>query len=189
MQVSQAEIQQLYRQYGPLVYRRCRSLVGDEHEAWDLMQEAFVKLVQNRESLRGEASPLTWLYRVTTNLCLNRVRDARARARKLAEPDPSAELLPGMSGFKQASPEESQLLRSLLARADEETRAIVVFWFEHDMTLEEIGSIVGLSVPTVRKRLTTFQASARQALEPLASHILLLGLLPELLDLLLHPPL
>lgn len=181
MQVTQSDIQQLYQQYGPLVYRRCRALVGDEHEAWDLMQEAFVKLVQHRETLRGEASPLTWLYKVTTHLCLNRIRDARARARKLAAPDPAAVLPPGMSGFKQVSPEDAQLLRSLLASTDEETRAIVLCYFEHDMTLEEIGGIVGLSVPTVRKRLTTFQASARQALEP-GGALLMVYCLHQVLD-------
>jgi RNA polymerase sigma-70 factor (ECF subfamily) len=164
MQMTRSEIHALYDRYGHVVFHRCRTILGDEQEARDAMQEVFVRLMKNVDQFRGEASPLTWLYRVSTNLCLNRVRDHRARARKLAEPDPSADTLPGMSAFAGIDPERRNLVRSLLDRIDDETRAIVIYYFVDEMTLEEIAALVDLSVPTVRKRIQHFQGVARRTL-------------------------
>ena len=44
-------IESLYRKYGPMVLRRCRSLLLDEEQALDAMQETFVKLIRYRDTL------------------------------------------------------------------------------------------------------------------------------------------
>jgi RNA polymerase sigma-70 factor (ECF subfamily) len=78
-------IEELYARYGAMVRRRARAILGEEQSALDAMQEVFVRALSERESYRGDASPVTWLYRITTNLCLNRVRDrARQRHRRFA---------------------------------------------------------------------------------------------------------
>lgn len=165
MSLSRTDIQQLYDRYGAMVFRRCRTLVGDEQEAYDLMQEAFLRLITHSEGLRGEASPLTWLYRVSTNLALNRVRDARARAKKLAEPNASATHLPGMAAFQSLDPELRALVLGLLERVEPETRAIVIYYFVDELTLDEIAQLVSLSVPTLRKRIRHFQEVGRRFVE------------------------
>lgn len=174
MTLNTAEIHELYAHYGALVYRRCRTLLGNEQEAQELMQEAFLRLVVHAEVLRGEASPLTWLYRVSTNLCLNRMRDTRARKLKLDLE--KSERSPGLGQGGGADPELRQLLMRLLEKADEETRACVLYYYLDDLTLEEVAELVSLSVPTVRKRLQQFQGMARRTvgLEPATSKALLL---------------
>ena len=68
----------LYRRYGPMVMRRCRQLLRDEDQALDATQDVFVRLLTRRDRLRDDA-PCSLLYRMATNLCLNRIRDDRRR--------------------------------------------------------------------------------------------------------------
>ncbi len=176
MQLSRTDIQDLYERYAHVVHRRCLSILRDEEDAYDAMQEVFVRLIKHADQFRGEAQPLTWLYRTSTNLCLNRIRDRRSRARKLAEPNPAADTLPGMGAFSRIDPERRHLVASLLEKADESTRAIVLYYFVDEMTLEEVSRIVGVSVPTIRKRIRRFQRIAGKSVGRTALSACLLAL-------------
>lgn len=83
--MDDSTIDQLYRRYGPVVLRRARAILGDEEQARDLVQEVFVQVLEKKGGFRGEASPMTWIYRITTNLCLNRLRDGLRRDELLRE--------------------------------------------------------------------------------------------------------
>lgn len=175
MELSRDEVRTLYESYGHVVYHRCLSMLRDEEEAHDAMQEVFVRLIRNADHFRGEAAPLTWLYRISTNFCLNRIRDRQSRAKKLAEPNPTAATLPGMSAFANIDPERRSLVASLLAQVDEQTRAIVVYYFVDEMTLDEISTLVEMSVPTLRKRIRHFQSVARRKMDISAATMVMLA--------------
>src|SRR5688572_21479182 len=66
----------LYARFGALIYARCRQILRDDAAAEDATQDVFVRLVQSGLSL-DDASMVRWLNRVTTNLCLNRLRDGK----------------------------------------------------------------------------------------------------------------
>ena len=74
-----SDIDILYRRYGPLVLRRARAILGDEEAAQDAAQEVFMRAMTKGHAFRGESSPVTWLYRITTNYCLNQIRDKSRR--------------------------------------------------------------------------------------------------------------
>jgi RNA polymerase sigma factor (sigma-70 family) len=78
--IERTEVEALYRTYGSVVFRRARALLGSEAEASDAVQDVFIRVLRSFREFRGESSPMTWLYRITTNLCLNRLRDRRRRA-------------------------------------------------------------------------------------------------------------
>ncbi len=66
------DVASLSRQYGPMVLRRCRQLLRDEDEALDATQDVFVRVIERRRALDARyASSL--LYRIATNVCLNRM--------------------------------------------------------------------------------------------------------------------
>ena len=73
------DVDGLARSYGPMVLRRCRRLLRDEDEAMDACQDVFVRLLERRDRLDARY-PSSLLYRIATNLCLNRIRDRRRRA-------------------------------------------------------------------------------------------------------------
>jgi len=67
----------LYKLHGRRVYSLCLRLTGDPAEAEDLTQEAFLQMFRKIHTFRGEARFSTWLYRLTVNVVLARLRKKR----------------------------------------------------------------------------------------------------------------
>jgi RNA polymerase sigma factor (sigma-70 family) len=156
MDAAGLDVAALYERYGPMVLRRCRRLLGDDAEAEDVMQEVFVRLLRHRERLTG-SYPSSLLFRIATNLSLNRLRD-----RKRQPAAPGDEAL-----FRIATMENLDaplVLDRLFGRHPESTRTMAVLHYVDGMTLEQVGRECGLSMSGVRKRLRGLRASL-QALE------------------------
>ena len=152
------DIDQLYRQYGPMVMRRCRQLLRDEDQALDATQDVFVRLIERRDHLRADY-PSSLLYRIATNICLNRIRDAKKRKTSTDQ-----KLLEQIADLDDA---EGQIeARSVLARLfgleRETTRTMAVLHYVDGMTMEEVAGEVGMSVSGVRKRLRGLRASLKE---------------------------
>jgi RNA polymerase sigma-70 factor (ECF subfamily) len=139
------DVEALYRRYGPMVVRRCRQLLRHEEEAADVAQEVFVNLLRHRERLT-DRYPSSLLYRMATNLSLNRIRD-RARREEL----PGDELLQRIASL--ARLDAPLLLDRLFGRQPESTRTMAVLHHVDGLTLEEVARECGMSVSGVRRRL------------------------------------
>jgi RNA polymerase sigma-70 factor (ECF subfamily) len=152
------EIEKLYHRYGPMVMRRCRQLLQDENDALDATQDVFVRLLEHRKRL-SEKYPSSLLYRIATNICLNRIRDRR-RHGEVHDDDilyQLADIDEPISRFEVRS-----LLDRLFGQQKESTRTIAVLHYVDGMTLEETAKEVGLSVSGVRKRLRNLRASLEE---------------------------
>lgn len=163
MTLTDAELADLYDRYAHVVFRRCLSILGNEEDAHDATHETFTKVMRSGAEFRGQSSPLTWMYRISTNHCLNVLRDRRGRMTKLTV---HREELVG-DGASHPSGQvafDHDLVRRLLDDADDETRQCVVHTFFDDCTREEVAGLVGISVPTVRKRVEQFLERARRVL-------------------------
>jgi RNA polymerase sigma-70 factor (ECF subfamily) len=161
MPATDSDIRALYERYAPVLHWRARGLLGRGEAAADAVQETFARVIRHWDDFRGAASPLTWMVRIETNWCLNRIRDRRGHQRKHDER--RADIV-GDTHHDPVDGVDDARVRALLDLADEETRAIVVHLFFDDCTREETAALVGLSVPTVRKRLDAFLRRARRAL-------------------------
>lgn len=162
MSIPDAELSELYVRYGPVLHARARSILGSDAEAGDAVQETFVRLVRGYDNFRGEASPLTWLYQVNTNWCLNQLRNRKGHQKK--HEDRRVDVQPRESVEPEVDRIDDARIRSLLADEDDETQRIIVHLFFDDMTREETAVAVGISVPTLRKRLDAFLRRARRGL-------------------------
>lgn len=152
------DIEEYYRRYGPMVLRRCRSLLKDEQEALDAMQDTFVQLIRYHERLRPEA-PSSLLYQIATNICLNRIRASRRRPE-----DPNDELLQRIAATGEPEPGliGRIFLNRLFEREAPSTRSIAVLYYLDRLTLEEVAREAGLSVSGVRKRLRSLRARLKK---------------------------
>ena len=143
------DVEKLYRTYGPMVLRRCRSMLRNEERAQDAMQEVFVQALRHEDRLTG-AAPSSLLYRMATNTCLNVMRSERRRPHISSD-----ELLSALPGTD--DPESTALdrhfLESVFREERESTRVMAMLHYRDGMTLEETAEAVGLSVSGVRKRL------------------------------------
>ena len=142
------DIETLYHTYGPMVHRRCRQLLRDEEQALDAMQDVFVQLLKHKERLKV-TYPSSLLYRITTNLCLNRIRDNR----RLPE-TPGEEYLCRIADLEGLEPrlDARFLLDKLFGLHPTSTRTMAVLHFVDGMTLEEVAREVGMSVSGVVKK-------------------------------------
>jgi RNA polymerase sigma-70 factor (ECF subfamily) len=154
MQDSAIDVDALYSRYGPMVLRRCRQLLRNEDEAMDTAQDVFVQLVRHKERL-DDRYPSSLLYRMATNLSLNRIRDSK-RARNV----PAEGLLDEIACFDNF--DAPLILDRLFGRHPESTRTMAVLHYLDGMTLEQVASECGMSVSGVRKRLRGLRASLRQ---------------------------
>jgi RNA polymerase sigma-70 factor (ECF subfamily) len=152
--MTQEEVEALYRQYGAIVLRRARTILGDEHAAQDAMQEVFIRVLRGGAEFRQEASPSTWLYRITTNLCLNHLRDAGRRSRRLRAQAGAGEAAP-------ARVEDQLMIQRLLEQIPDELREIAIYYHVDHMNQDEIAAIIGVSRRTVGNRLEQFKTQAR----------------------------
>ena len=152
------DIDEYYRQYGPMVVRRCRYLLKDEDEAYDAMQDVFVKLIRSRDRLKDD-NPTALLLRIATNVCLNRIR-----SRKRKPEDGDGDLLERIADATDG--EKASAARSVLDRLfkgeQESTQTIAVLHLLDGLTLEETAAEVGMSVSGVRKRLRNLSKHLRE---------------------------
>jgi RNA polymerase sigma-70 factor, ECF subfamily len=138
-----------YCTYGPMVLRRCRKLLGDEQTARDAMHDVFVQVLSRADELTDQA-PSSLLFRIATNVCLNRIRTRRRRPE-----DGDPELLVEIA--EQTDPAARSAARAaldaLFRHEPADTALIAVLHLHDRMTLEEVAAEVGMSVSGVRKRL------------------------------------
>lgn len=151
-------VETLYRRFGPLVFRRARALLGSDDAAWDVVQEVFVRTLRAQGGFRNEASPTTWLYRITTNYCFNVIRDVSRRRTRLAEHPPLALGEPSVGGY---APESRLVLAEILERIPTELCEVAVYYYVDRMSHDEIAATVGTSRKTVGNRLREFRARAQ----------------------------
>lgn len=149
------DVEALSRRYGPMVLRRCRRLLGDEEEALDACQDVFLRVVERRARLHGEY-PSSLLYRIATNVCLNRLRDRR---RNPVTRDETVLYEIARAGEPGGLSEARLLLDRLFGRHPESSRTMAVLHYVDGLTLEEVAEETGMSVSGVRKRLRGLRAS------------------------------
>jgi RNA polymerase sigma-70 factor (ECF subfamily) len=160
--MDRAELERLYACCGAAVERRCRALLGDGEEARDMVQEVFLRAVIHGREFRGAASPFTWLYRISTNLCLNRLRD-RKQHLPLSLVAPLLES-GGVSPERAAAARQASMV--LFDGLDEKTQQLVVYRYLDELGQEEIAVLTGWSRKTIGKKLKAFEARAVELMTP-----------------------
>jgi RNA polymerase sigma-70 factor (ECF subfamily) len=146
-------IHSLYSGYRGKVLKRARQLLWNEQAAEDATQEVFLRLLASDERTLVHPEPLAWLYRVTTNLCLNRLRDEKRRAMLIAR-NPRTERQP------ENTAEVRAVVVDILRRVPSELQEIAIYYHADGMTCDEIASLVGVSRRTIGNRLVEFQSVA-----------------------------
>lgn len=154
------DVEDLYARFGHQVYRRCKVLLKEEAAAMDMTHEVFVKTLGRPLRFVSDGQAVRWLTRVATNLSLNELRRRRYwRTEELSE---RADRGPSLVEHLVT---DRDRVRRVLTRVDPQTAQAGVGYFLEGRTAEEIATLLGISVPTVRRRLKRFLAAARRALD------------------------
>lgn len=154
-------VEDFYRKYGPMVLRRCRSILKEEEAALDAMQDVFIKILKREKDLNSD-SPSSLLYITATNVCLNILR---SRERKPEAADNSVlDIIAGSN-----NPEEKVInklyLESIFKNEKVSTRTIAMLHYVDGFTLYETAEQVGMSVSGIRKRLRVLRRNGLELKE------------------------
>lgn len=166
----------LVREHERDIYQLARRMLGDTEEAMDASQEAFLRAFRGLPRFRGEASLRTWLYGIALNVCRNRLAAASRRHREREESltwhDDDGEEQPRPLGDPAPGPEQTawagelrQALEGALAALPPDFREVVVLREVQELDYEEIATILGCALGTVKSRLARARTALRQALE------------------------
>lgn len=160
--------EQLVRRWDRRVYGLAYRVVGDVEEAGDVRQTAFLRAYGALESFNGQAAFSTWLYRVVLNLCRDRLRSRRVRARH-------AEVMSAHRGeaCHEAGPsdgacEQRELSREVakaVAALPQTEREVVVLRHYQGLTFGRIAEVLGTPVSTVKSRMSRALGSLRSRLK------------------------
>jgi RNA polymerase sigma-70 factor (ECF subfamily) len=157
--------QEVVEQHSDRVFRLAYRLTGNRHDAEDLTQEVFVRVFRSLDSY----TPGTfegWLHRITTNLFLDGAR-RRQRIRFDALSEERAARLPSAAATPDAAYADRTFdddVEQALATLPPDFRAAVVLCDVEGLSYEEVATIMGAKLGTVRSRIHRGRTMLRRAL-------------------------
>lgn len=148
------------------VYNLALRVVKDENEALDLTQETFVRAWTALPNFRGQSQFRTWLYRITTNLCYNRLPNLRRSLNDLG--DDVMEEIPETTFDNPAHEFESSETKMYLHKAieslDANYKVLITLRYQSELSYDEIASTLNLPLGTVKTGIFRAKEQLRRAL-------------------------
>ena len=171
---DEAAIRSIIQTNNRRLYRVARSIVRDDSEAEDVVQEAYLRAFSALPEFRGESSLATWLTRIVFNEALQRRRRRVEQPMEHARPlESQSQVIPfPFAGNKAVDPESAIAQREifrLMERAidglPEDFRTVLVARVLEDMSIEETADLLGLRPETVKTRLHRARRLVREQLD------------------------
>jgi RNA polymerase sigma-70 factor, ECF subfamily len=164
-----ADIVEIYRNS---IFQLGYRMLGNQHEAEDIAQEAFIRAYVNIKSFNQELKFSTWLFRIATNLCIDRMRKKKPDYYLDAEVS-GTDGLTMYSQLASNSPLPEKELESLelqetvqqeILKLPEKYRTVIVLKYIEELSLNEISEILDMPLGTVKTRIHRGREALRQQL-------------------------
>lgn len=174
-QGDRTAFRELVRRHQDKVYRLALRLTRDESRAQDAMQDAFLQVYRKIGQFQEQSAFTTWLYRITVNAALMRMRsEKRHRESSLEEASPryseQGEIAEPVDDWSAAVDDDAgnrELAKYAQVAIDElpETyKSVFVLRELEEMSTEDVAQILDLTIPTVKTRLHRARLALRKAL-------------------------
>jgi RNA polymerase sigma-70 factor (ECF subfamily) len=160
----------IMRRHNQVLYRVVRSILPNQDEAEDVMQDAYVRAYEHLDQFAGRSQFRTWLLRIAVHEALARVR----RNMRFSWPPPDARfevdpmdtlVSPGRTPEQQAADRELRdVLEVAIAQLPAPYRSVFMLRDVEEMSVEEVAEVLELSVGTVKVRLHRARRALRQVL-------------------------
>jgi RNA polymerase sigma-70 factor, ECF subfamily len=166
---------ELVRRHYALGFNTAFRMLGDRDLAADAIQAAFVRAYKAIGRFRQDATFATWLYRIVTNVCLDRLRQLEKTAQSLTLPDDDGdgaleemEVADRRGGPVEGAErkERQALVHEALQRLAPEHRAVLVLYDLHGSSYEEIAAALDVPLGTVKSRLNRARHALKEKLMP-----------------------
>lgn len=164
-----ADIVEMYKDK---VYQLCYRMLGNRHEAEDAAQEAFIRAYVNIHTYNPNLKFSSWLYRIATNLSIDRMRKKKPDVYLDAEVAGTDGLtMHSQLADEQRSPEDEleglelqRTVQEAILKLPEKYRTVIVLKYIDELSLQEISEILDLPVGTVKTRIHRGREALRKYL-------------------------
>ncbi|WP_338471376.1 RNA polymerase sigma factor SigW [Niallia sp. XMNu-256] len=164
---------EIVEMYKDKVYQISYRMLGNRHEAEDIAQEAFLRAYVNIQSYNTEYKFSTWLYRITTNLCIDRIRKKKPSYYLDAEVSGTEGLnmysqIPSTTRLPEDDVESLELqdtIQKEIMKLPEKYRSVIVLKYIEELSLKEISEILDMPLGTVKTRIHRGREALRKRLQ------------------------
>ncbi len=166
-----AFLERAMTQHGKATYNFAYRLTGNEADARDLTQDAFLRVYRAWRSFQPGTSFLSWIYRIVTNLHRDELRRRKGRYQEELPEDNAPQEFAGARPLAVTPIDDlverelSEPLSRALAQLSSEQRQVVILADIEEYSYQEIAEIMGCSIGTVRSRLHRARALLRRLVE------------------------
>lgn len=167
-----AELVELYKDK---IFHLAFRMLHDRHEAEEVVQETFLRVYTNLNRYDENQKFSTWIYRIGTNLCIDRLRKRKPSYSldaeiKDGEDNDWYSTLPS----SEETPEEQVILsevqtkiREAIETLPEKYKAVLILRYLQDLSLQEISEVLSMPITTIKTRLHRGREFLRKKLESL----------------------
>jgi len=150
------------------VYNLAYHMLGTVQEAEDMTQEVYIRVWRSLSDFRGDAKFTTWLYRITTNTCLNRRRHFARRLHVVDDEDALEESIAKHGDPAETTMREEQkaVLWKTVSYLPSKYRTVIDLFYQKQLTYKEIAELLDIPLGTVKGHLNR----ARKALAKRLRH-------------------
>ena len=166
--MDHSKFAQIAEENAGFVYNVAFRMMGNHHDAEEVAQDAFISAFRARDRFRGDSKPTTWLYRITVNAALMRLRrDKRRKEMTVSEdarPDAPSNDLAELPGPAALNSELGEKLTAAVNELPEDLKAAVVLRDIQGLSNNEAAEILGVSIPAIKARLHRGRVAIRAQL-------------------------
>ena len=148
------EIDEYIRLYSMDLTRLCMSLCGNTHDAEDLFQDTWVKVMKGIDSYKDEMPFDKWLFSICVNTYKNKVKQFYNRKRiKFATEEDMQTFFNSIPDIQEDDRESYELLYRAVERLPKKLKAVVALYYFKEYSAKEVAEILGIPEGTVKSRL------------------------------------
>jgi RNA polymerase sigma-70 factor (ECF subfamily) len=158
---DQEALDELLRTVQEPLYRYIFSLVREQHQAEDILQEVFIRIYRKLGWLREPQVFRAWAYQIATREAFRHLKLERRWSEQVRD-ETALKMIPVLPPREEFAPELIEQLPQLVANLSPASRAVIVLYYLHEMSLDETAAVLGIPIGTVKSRLAYGLESLRQ---------------------------
>lgn len=164
---------ELVNRYQHKIYNTTFRMLGNHDDALDIAQETFIRVYNNLKKFKAKSSFSTWLFTVTTNLCRDELRKRKNNLKtfSISNYEQEMELEDNYNTIKN-NPEEISLNKELqkiiqkkIDQLQSDQKTVIILRDVQGLSYKEIAKILGISMGTVKSRLSRARTILRDDLK------------------------
>jgi RNA polymerase sigma-70 factor (ECF subfamily) len=146
---------QLVNRYKDLVYTLAIRMIRNREEAEEVAQDTFIKVFKSLDKFKGDSKFSTWIYKVTYNTCLDRIKKNRKHLNDVAIDEFIFNKLDTIDNAldNMINEEKRVLIKRCINKLPEDSSALLTLFYFEDLSLVEISKIINSEANTVKVKL------------------------------------